>query len=68
MTLEKRTPAYAGLGGGSADVAALLRFLRERYAPDMPPETLEAVGGQIGSDMPFCVRGARPWRRAGERP
>lgn len=57
VTLEKRTPAYAGLGGGSADVAALLRLLRERYAPDMPPETLEAVGGQIGSDMPFCVRG-----------
>lgn len=57
VTLEKRTPAYAGLGGGSADVAALLRLLRERYAPDLPPEALEAVGGQIGSDMPFCVRG-----------
>ena len=55
--LEKRTPAYAGLGGGSADVAALLRLLRERYAPAMPREALEAVGGQIGSDMPFCVRG-----------
>ncbi len=57
VTLEKRTPAYAGLGGGSADVAALLRLLRERYAPDMPREELEAVGGRIGSDMPFCVRG-----------
>lgn len=57
VTLEKRTPAYAGLGGGSADVAALLRLLRERYAPDMPREQLEAVGGQTGSDMPFCVRG-----------
>ena len=57
VTLEKRTPAYAGLGGGSADVAALLRLLRARYAPDMPEETLEAVGGQVGSDMPFCVRG-----------
>ena len=55
--LEKKTPAYAGLGGGSADVAALLRLLRERYAPAMPREALEAVGGQIGSDMPFCVRG-----------
>ncbi len=57
MTLEKRPPAYAGLGGGSADVAALLRLLREKYDPDLPRETLEAVGGQIGSDMPFCVRG-----------
>lgn len=57
VTLEKKTPAYAGLGGGSADVAALLRLLRQRYAPDMSREELEAVGGQIGSDMPFCVRG-----------
>ena len=57
VTLEKKTPAYAGLGGGSADVAALLRLLRQRYAPDMSREALEAVGGQIGSDMPFCVRG-----------
>jgi len=55
--LEKRTPAYAGLGGGSADAAALLRLLRERYAPDMPPEALEAVGLTVGSDVPFCVRG-----------
>lgn len=57
VTLEKTTPAYAGLGGGSADVAALLRLLREKYAPGMPREELEAVAGQIGSDMPFCVRG-----------
>ncbi len=55
VTLEKRTPAYAGLGGGSADVAALLRMLRERY--ELSQEVLEAVGGQIGSDMPFCIRG-----------
>lgn len=57
VTLEKRTPAYAGLGGGSADVAALLRLLRQWYAPAQPSEELEAIGGQIGSDMPFCVRG-----------
>lgn len=57
VTLEKRTPAYAGLGGGSADAAALLRLLRERYASEMPPETLEAIGAEIGSDIPFCVRG-----------
>ncbi len=57
VTLEKTVPAYAGLGGGSADVAALLRLLRERYAPEMPPERLESIGGEVGSDVPFCVRG-----------
>jgi len=57
VALEKHTPAYAGLGGGSADAAALLRLLRERYAPGMAPEVLEAVGLTVGSDVPFCVRG-----------
>ena len=57
VTLEKYTPAYAGLGGGSADVAALLRILREEYAPQMSTETLEQIGFTVGSDMPFCVRG-----------
>lgn len=57
VTLEKRTPAYAGLGGGSADVAALLRILRRAYAPDMPTAELERIGFTVGSDMPFCVRG-----------
>ena len=57
VRLTKRTPAYAGLGGGSADVAALLRILREKYAPDMTTEELERIGLLVGSDMPFCVRG-----------
>lgn len=57
VTLNKIVPAYAGLGGGSADVAALLRCLRQAYAPQMPTETLERIGFEVGSDMPFCVRG-----------
>ena len=57
VTLEKVTPAYAGLGGGSADVAALLRILREAYAPELPTPELERIGFTVGSDMPFCVRG-----------
>lgn len=57
VTVEKRTPAYAGLGGGSADVAALLRILRDWYCPEMPLETLERIGLEVGSDMPFCIRG-----------
>lgn len=57
VTLEKVTPAYAGLGGGSADVAALLRCLRQLYAPALPVEDLRAIGLTVGSDMPFCVSG-----------
>ena len=57
VAISKHTPAYAGLGGGSADVAALLRLLRDRYAPKMEDTVLEAIGAEVGSDMPFCVRG-----------
>lgn len=57
VRLEKRIPAYAGLGGGSADVAALLRLMREAYAPGLPLPELERIGGLTGSDVPFCVRG-----------
>lgn len=57
VSIEKKTPAYAGLGGGSADVAALLRILRDAYCPTLSGEELERIGFQIGSDMPFCVRG-----------
>ena len=57
VAITKRTPAYAGLGGGSADVAALLRLLRDRDAPKMEDATLESIGAEVGSDMPFCLRG-----------
>ena len=57
VAITKRTPAYAGLGGGSTDVAALLRILRDRYAPEMEDTTLESIGAEVGSDMPFCLRG-----------
>lgn len=57
VTLEKVTPAYAGLGGGSADVAALLRILRDTYAPEMSTGELERIGFTVGSDMPFCIHG-----------
>ena len=57
VELEKVTPAYAGLGGGSADVAALLRILRDAYAPELSGEELEQIGLLTGSDMPFCIHG-----------
>ena len=55
--LVKTIPMQAGLGGGSADAAAVLRALRKLYAPEMPLQALEEMGAALGSDVPFCVRG-----------
>ena len=54
VRLEKKVPAYAGLGGGSADVAAVLRCLRRLYCPEMPMEELRpwGPGGQRRALLP----------------
>ena len=57
ITLEKSIPSQAGLGGGSSDAAAVLRGLRKLYAPELPMEALERMGMELGSDVPYCVRG-----------
>ena len=45
------------MGGGSSDAAAVLRGLRKLYAPELPMEALERMGMELGSDVPYCVRG-----------
>jgi 4-diphosphocytidyl-2-C-methyl-D-erythritol kinase len=50
VRLEKRIPAGAGLGGGSADAAAVLRWARS---------TDVDVASALGADVPFCVVGGR---------
>ena len=57
IALQKRIPAQAGMAGGSADGAAVLRVLRRLYAPELPLTELEDMAAQVGSDVPFCVRG-----------
>ena len=57
IALHKRIPAQAGMAGGSADGAAVLRVLRRLYAPELPQAELEDMAAAVGSDVPFCVRG-----------
>ena len=58
VRLEKRIPVGAGLGGGSSDAAAVLRWAG---VDDM------SVAAQLGADVPFCLRGGRARvRGAGE--
>lgn len=57
ITLKKRIPSEAGMAGGSADAAAVLRALRALCAPELSDDALCAVGARVGSDVPFCIRG-----------
>ena len=57
ITLKKRIPVCAGLGGGSSDAAAVLRALNRMLGSGLPAEKLEELGRGLGSDVPFCVRG-----------
>lgn len=57
MKLEKRIPAGGGLGGGSSDAAAMLRGLNELFDLGLPLDELAAIGGALGSDVPFLVHG-----------
>lgn len=57
MKLEKRIPIGGGLGGGSSDAGAMLRGLNELYELGLSNDELAAIGGRLGSDVPFFVRG-----------
>ncbi len=55
IRIEKRIPTEAGLGGGSADAAAVLRALNRHYGNPLSIMALAELGAQVGSDVPFCV-------------
>ena len=57
ISLKKRIPMQAGLGGGSADAAAVLRALNRAYDAPLSIPALCELGAQVGSDVPFCVMG-----------
>jgi 4-diphosphocytidyl-2-C-methyl-D-erythritol kinase len=62
--LEKNIPVGAGLGGGSADAAAVLRGLNKLATTPLPHESLFALAADLGSDVPVCLA-ATPHRITG---
>jgi 4-diphosphocytidyl-2-C-methyl-D-erythritol kinase len=57
VTLEKRIPMQAGLGGGSSDAAAALLGLRRVWKMRIADEDLVAVAARLGSDVPYFLVG-----------
>ena len=57
ITIDKKIPSRAGLGGGSADAAAALRALNRMYGEPFTPDELIKMSLSLGADVPFCVAG-----------
>jgi len=55
ITIEKRIPVGAGLGGGSANAAAVFLGLNKLWKLNLPKEKLTRLGSQIGADVPFFI-------------
>ena len=55
IRIVKRIPVEAGLGGGSADAAAVLRALNRHYGEPLSILALAEIGALVGSDVPFCT-------------
>ena len=55
IRITKRIPVEAGLGGGSADAAAVLRALNRHYGHPLSIMALAEIGSLVGSDVPFCT-------------
>lgn len=56
IKLHKRIPSGAGLGGGSADAAGVLKLTNEIYNLHISNKLLEEFAGKLGSDVPFFVQ------------
>ena len=57
VSIQKRIPVCAGLAGGSADAAAVLRAMNRLTGAGLSPDRLAEIGARAGSDVPFCVIG-----------
>ena len=68
ISIKKRIPHQAGLGGGSADGAGVLVALNALYGAKLTENELCEIGVKVGADVPFCiVGGTRRARGIGEQ-
>jgi 4-diphosphocytidyl-2-C-methyl-D-erythritol kinase len=58
IRLRKSVPTGAGLGGGSADAAAVLLAANREFVLELPGDELERLAARLGSDVAFFVRAA----------
>lgn len=57
IAIDKRIPSQAGMGGGSADGAAVLKGLNGILGSGLSDEELCGIAADIGADIPFCIKG-----------
>ncbi len=57
ITIEKRLPVAAGIGGGSSNAAVTLLALQRLWDAPLPPQELFPLGAQLGADVPFFFLG-----------
>lgn len=53
--ITKYIPSEAGLGGGSSDAAAVIRFLDELFDTKLSLVDMITIGAMVGADVPFCI-------------
>lgn len=63
VRLEKHIPHGAGLGGGSSDAAGMLMILNALGGKKLSMEQLSGLAGELGSDVPFFLKGTACWCR-----
>jgi 4-diphosphocytidyl-2-C-methyl-D-erythritol kinase len=61
ITLRKRIPTAAGLGGGSSNAATTLTVLNDLFQFGLDRERLIQIGARLGADVPFFIYGSTAW-------
>ena len=59
--IAKSVPAQAGMGGGSSDAASTLLALNHLWRLNLSLESLQAIGLNLGADVPFFLGGRNAW-------